>query len=116
MIIYSIRKIKIGPTLLTGATERSNHRRLGRLPVRARETWRGGQKEEMGFAGERSSSYSFLRRSLLGFYEAKIMKLHFVHCVRALYPLALSPPSVRFFLLTDYMNEYIVDISQEFSE
>lgn len=28
--------------------------------------------------GERSSSYSFLRRSLLGFYEAKIMKLHFV--------------------------------------
>lgn len=30
-------------------------------------------------AGERSSSYSFLRRSLLGFYEAKIMKLHFVH-------------------------------------
>lgn len=29
-------------------------------------------------AGERSSSYSFLRRSLAGFYEAKMVKLHFV--------------------------------------
>lgn len=29
-------------------------------------------------AGERSSSYSFLRRSFAGFYEAKITKLHFV--------------------------------------
>lgn len=28
---------------------------------------------------ERSSSYSFLRRSLAGFYEAKMVKLHFVH-------------------------------------
>lgn len=89
--------------MLTGATERSNyHRWLDRLPVRARRTWRSrGPKEEMGVrsVGERSSSYSFLCRSLLGFYEAKIMKLHFVHCVA--YPLFSCPltrslPSVRF--------------------
>jgi len=53
----------------------------------------GGQREVfhrlVRSAGECSSSYSFLRRSLLGFYEAKMIKLHFVHCACPL-PLTFS--------------------------
>lgn len=125
MIIYSIRKIKIGPTLLTGATERGNHHRwLGRLPVRARETWRSRGSE----GGDEVRGWTFLQLFIFTSLIARILRGKNYEialcalCACSLSSCPLATLCALFFFQRLYVPHgsvttiTIADISQEFSE